>query len=471
MIKALLNYKFGCLGPEEKFFILLFLMRFEEIKEGGLGVKAISKLLGVTDRVVSGALRYLVDEGLLEKCRAHKAPDRIFVSYALQDDLYRIKKTDCSVPLESFVIEIAQDTYTDKTHKLKLANRLLLLVLFINADENGVVRNLGVADLAKLTGMSRDRLKSQLEKLMDLEYIRFFTPGVTGTHLFGVAKGAYFLNLDHDSFICSIKPQQVLVLQLDEDTWNIRNTKEWSFFRIGYELRLLKERLKEKFPDEDQQLDAFAKEFKIRTKMLGTNSSFQSLTEDEARALLAFFQDKPVGGRIVRYFCYKLDVLVSQLLTESWGVLNDCPNSVSLNSSRCIKEHESAKKIMGTIKSEFFPLKPKAETSETQVNVLIDYVFYLVLRRACLIKSLLEEKGLVSPVGKRYQVLTHHNQDYLVFFSYSGSPNSKDCDTKFFLKTGVLPSEEQELKKESLYLYRLLSRPVKKVDRFPKKGP
>jgi len=468
-MKELLNYRFEYLGPEEKFFLVLFLMRFEEVRRDGLGVKAISKLLGVTDRVASRALRFLMDSGFIEVNKIRNEEGGFFVSYVLQEKLTNILSSECFAPLESFVIEIAEDTYTDKTHRLKLANRLLLSVLFINADENGVVRNLGVADFAKLTGMSRDRLKSQLEKLMDLEYIRFFTPGVTGTYMFGVAKGAYFLNLNHDLFLCAVKPEQVVVLLCDEDFWKIKNQRDWDFFRIGYELRLLKERLKEKFPDEDQQLDVFAKEFKIRTKLLGTHLSFQLLNGYEAKTLLAFFQDKPLGGKIVRYFGYKLDILVSQFLTEAWGVLDDCSYPVSLDSSRSIKEHESIKSFMGTIKNEFLPLKPKVETSETQVSVLIDYVFYLVLRRARLIKSVLEGDGLVSPEGKRYQVLTHHNQECLVFFSYQLKLDHKGGDSSLFLKRGALASEKQEFSKDELYQYGLLSRPVRNMERFPKK--
>jgi len=57
-----------------------------------------------------------------------------------------------------------------------------------------------VSDISKLTGMSKDRFRSQLEKLKDLGYIRSHISGVTGARLFGVVNGAYFLNLRHPKF-------------------------------------------------------------------------------------------------------------------------------------------------------------------------------------------------------------------------------------------------------------------------------
>jgi hypothetical protein len=85
-------------------------------------------------------------------------------------------------------------------NRLSCSNRLVLMVLLGRADRGGVVRRLGPSELVKLAGLSKVSLQGQLRKLVDLQYLRAVVAGVTGSKMFGVAPGAYFLRLGHAAY-------------------------------------------------------------------------------------------------------------------------------------------------------------------------------------------------------------------------------------------------------------------------------
>lgn len=87
-----------------------------------------------------------------------------------------------------------------KRHRLGFAGRLLLAVLLRFADEYGVVRCLGRSDLSRLTGMSKERLSSQLDCLQKEGYLYAVVAGVSTNGLIRVGKGAFFLNLKHSAY-------------------------------------------------------------------------------------------------------------------------------------------------------------------------------------------------------------------------------------------------------------------------------
>ncbi|WP_347169651.1 Lrp/AsnC family transcriptional regulator [Pseudomonas salmasensis] len=89
-----------------------------------------------------------------------------------------------------------------KRGRLSVVNRLLLAVLLCRADRFGVVRDLGNAELSRLTGLSRERLKNRVRTLLDSGLIRAYTPGATGSVIFKKTKSVYYLNLHHPELSC-----------------------------------------------------------------------------------------------------------------------------------------------------------------------------------------------------------------------------------------------------------------------------
>lgn len=81
----------------------------------------------------------------------------------------------------------------------RYGTRLLLAILYGLADRNGVVRGLGLGQLARLAGMKRESLGYQLGKLAEAGFLRAHVPGVTGQFAYGLAAGNFFLDPRHQS--------------------------------------------------------------------------------------------------------------------------------------------------------------------------------------------------------------------------------------------------------------------------------
>lgn len=81
----------------------------------------------------------------------------------------------------------------------RYGTRLLLAILYGLADRNGVVRGLGLGQLARLAGMKRQSLEYQLGKLAEAGFLRAHVSGVTGQFAYGQAAGTFFLDPSHHS--------------------------------------------------------------------------------------------------------------------------------------------------------------------------------------------------------------------------------------------------------------------------------
>ncbi|ANG62587.1 hypothetical protein A8C75_08890 [Marinobacterium aestuarii] len=78
--------------------------------------------------------------------------------------------------------------------------RWLLAVMLYHADDCGVLRDNGMADLNNLTGMTEKRIRSHLLSFQKLGYVKRVVPGVVDPGWLGRRKSIYYLNLDHKVF-------------------------------------------------------------------------------------------------------------------------------------------------------------------------------------------------------------------------------------------------------------------------------
>lgn len=165
----------------------------------------------VNDRVVSKAINELVSTGLVKKelvrMESQKGHNQYFLDEGFVERLAHLERRGPGISARG-VVEHVLTAGGDEVGRpgskwLTPYNRLVLAALLVRSDEAGAVYDIGASDLKRIAGLSADRLRSQLSKLMELGFIRSRVPGVTGQHLFGLSKGAYFLNLAHPDFLGS----------------------------------------------------------------------------------------------------------------------------------------------------------------------------------------------------------------------------------------------------------------------------
>lgn len=97
--------------------------------------------------------------------------------------------------------------------RLTYTNRLLLAVLLCRADRFGVVRNVGSAELCRLTGLTKARLRYRVDRLMKEGLIRAYVPGATSSMLFKPTKSIYYLNLHHPELAQGGDSAKIIVLK------------------------------------------------------------------------------------------------------------------------------------------------------------------------------------------------------------------------------------------------------------------
>lgn len=226
MFMKLLRHKIWDLGPEERLFMASFAMRYGEAEVVRLTVGELAARMGMPTRVVMRATSKLsVTEEYLVVKRVSVGKGRPSRSYEVSPSI-RARLSDgaevdcpsvCMLIIKhllslhpesrtdqdgedcpSKVIGFKQPPTRHKNNQLSLGNRWLLAVLASYANELGVVRGLGVSKLMQLTGMGKDRLKSQLLRLVELGLMRNYVPGVSSA-IFTETKVSttYFLNLNH----------------------------------------------------------------------------------------------------------------------------------------------------------------------------------------------------------------------------------------------------------------------------------
>lgn len=162
----------------------------------------------LNDRVVCRALKELVDGGVLVKEWVKGERLRGRYRYLLKSEFVdNLADEGVGILCDSLRnlaehVLTASGKHVGKSGQRWLTpyNRLVLATLLVRSDPAGAVYGVGASDLKRIAGLSDDGLRSQLSRLMELGFIRSRVSGLTGAHLFGVSKGAYFLNLSHRDF-------------------------------------------------------------------------------------------------------------------------------------------------------------------------------------------------------------------------------------------------------------------------------
>lgn len=88
--------------------------------------------------------------------------------------------------------------------RLSRLNRFILALLWSLATEAGVITGFGIAEISRLSGISRAQVDRQLDKLQRLGYIRQRCGGVSSAGIFGRATGFIFLDPLHEGLLARV---------------------------------------------------------------------------------------------------------------------------------------------------------------------------------------------------------------------------------------------------------------------------
>lgn len=118
-----------------------------------------------------------------------------------------------------------KDKCAPTAHTFTAATRILLAILYAHADPCGVVNNLSLSRLSKLTGMSNQRLESQLKIIKNLGYLNDTFSGGIVKNIFGhLASSFYYMKITEDDYenLGSIK-----LIVLETNIINHYNDYSW----------------------------------------------------------------------------------------------------------------------------------------------------------------------------------------------------------------------------------------------------
>jgi len=200
MHRILLSLKLRSISPEAKSFLVRFVQLYGLSHSVKLGVKELAGAIGVTDRVVSRSVTELMDEDYLDHRTIVDGRGRPKSEYQCSPRLIKLlgdEGKNTSLAHEQWIDHVLHGASQQNGSELSITNRLLLSVLLGHADQFGVVRNLGISDLSKLTGLNNGRVKAQLHKFLESGIFRSSVPGATSSNLFRPTKSVHFLNLHH----------------------------------------------------------------------------------------------------------------------------------------------------------------------------------------------------------------------------------------------------------------------------------
>lgn len=240
MLLSVLRSEVNGISPEAK-YLLIRLAEVGLIARGiSAGVKELAARFGISDSHAGTALNSLVTAGVLVRRdvvsgqgrpKRHYELDARYAAQVARHDVTEVVHEKVIRHLLQHETKVADQrsaiaTQQDEQRataplaqvrasrgqgRVSVVNRVLLAALLIRADRFGVVRDLGSAELARITGLSQVRLKNRVRTLLDCGLIRAYVPGATGSVIFKKTKSIYYLNLHHSELSCGQSLPMLLV--------------------------------------------------------------------------------------------------------------------------------------------------------------------------------------------------------------------------------------------------------------------
>lgn len=451
--------------PGAKYFLTRFVQCFGVTDPVGLGVKELAKEFGLTDRQVSEALATLKACNVLSYVSSAVGRGRPKRWYSLESTFLR-KISKCpqstKTPHITIIENLLKHERKDRSNvigpkvegqrvaldklsslrakrqpgRLSIMNRLLLGVLLCHADRLGAVRNLGFAELRKVTGLAQESLKHRVQWLVDQGFIRAYVPGATGRAIFGRAKSVYFLNLSHPELLDEHRAALVLI----------------STTSLALEKHIL---------DESETLYSASSSNDFRAW------HDQSHMANRVSKITSLFPARE-RRRISPLLQSRLEHYASALLSECWAQLpsSDCfigPPPVDL-----------IPWLLESIATEFRPSleanSSRGLSAEQCRALLIDQLYEDAFRLACRVKHWFSGVDGIPFDTLDYLILPHGrkgSKKYLLSYSVlalsKGSPSVRGCYIVSDEGEPQCYEHEAEIPLNDRYRYGLLTKPSGKA--------
>lgn len=203
-------------------FLLVKLI--QEIGEGQVingNQKELAKRLGVSPNLLNDCWYLLVGGGYVLD-----GSTRIFGGKEKFSGRFRLAMIDkgsknSNTPIHCVLINnlLVPDNSKylgSRRHALNLSTRLLLCVLLMNANECGLVTNVGAVELGRLTGLTVNRIRSAIRRLQNLGYIRTVIAGGSSDTFLGKVISRYYLNVSHSAFQDSAVKGLTLLIKIED---------------------------------------------------------------------------------------------------------------------------------------------------------------------------------------------------------------------------------------------------------------
>lgn len=208
---SLLGKVFPYMDADVKYFLIKIVQHFEFNEEMNIPVNILRSELGVTDRLITKSFSKLVKNDILVKVNKYKGKGRPCNSYAFTEEFKNmfkdVEQPNCSnhllideLLLPDTGIVRQSNRLDEKRHPLGISTKLVLIILLYHASAEGIVDKLGMADIAKLSGLSINAAKESIQKLKRKKYIRCSVGGVSSALMFEKCKSHYHLNLSRNLF-------------------------------------------------------------------------------------------------------------------------------------------------------------------------------------------------------------------------------------------------------------------------------
>lgn len=218
MSLQLLCLRMAGVSPEAKFFLLKFLQYYSWGQSVVFSSREMVNRFGIPDKTIKKALdelcgrKYLSRSGHLTGARG-----RPKYEYVVEEELVKIWSQPSAPISHAQIIEKLLEVTPErqeitnpesvllpkrKTGKgqaqkfLTNTRKLLLCTLLAKADRFGVIRELGMSELASLVGLSKEQLRWHLKILRGSKYLFDYIPGAAIRGIRGKLKSIFIVNLD-----------------------------------------------------------------------------------------------------------------------------------------------------------------------------------------------------------------------------------------------------------------------------------